>query len=491
MHNIGKMLAELHAMQKLHEKGIPKKVETSVVLAIREGKIQKDKKKKPQGEKGKAKGNNKLSYAPKTKTPPLPKRDNPTKDSICHHYKKVGHWRRNCLSYHAELKKKKNARVAGTSGIFTIELYAFPNKTWVYDTAHILNMVPTKKVDRTPYEIWHGKAPKFPYLRFWGCEALVKRDMPNKLDSRSIKCIFVGYLKETMTYYFYYPLKNKIFVSQNAEFFENSFMEYELGDFDEPPIYKATLIDPESDKWLKAMNTKIQSMKDNQVWYLVDLPSNGRTAGCKWLLKKNTDMDGNVHNFKAHLVAKGFTQTYGVDYGETFSPVAYIRAIRILLAIVVFYDYKICAYLEKILKKFRMENSKKGYTSMIENPDYRKSQGAKTPTEQNPGEIHWTAVKTILKYLRNTKDMVLVYGAKPREELKKSDKQSTTTMSFTEAEYIAATKVSMEAVWMRKFIDGLGGVMPSNKRHMEMLRDNVLALAIANDPKILKGVRHF
>ncbi|GJV56088.1 putative retrotransposon ty1-copia subclass protein [Tanacetum coccineum] len=52
-------------------------------------------------------------------------------------------------------------------------------------------------------------------------------------------------------------------------------------------------------------------------------------------------MDGNVHTFKARLVAKGFTKTYGVDYGETFSPVAKIRAIRILLAIAAFYDYKI------------------------------------------------------------------------------------------------------------------------------------------------------
>ncbi|GKF50729.1 retrotransposon protein, putative, ty1-copia subclass [Tanacetum coccineum] len=52
-------------------------------------------------------------------------------------------------------------------------------------------------------------------------------------------------------------------------------------------------------------------------------------------------MDGNVHTFKARLIAKGYTQTYGVDYRETFYHVADIRAIRILLAIVVFYDYEI------------------------------------------------------------------------------------------------------------------------------------------------------
>ncbi|GKB58389.1 zinc finger, CCHC-type containing protein, partial [Tanacetum coccineum] len=86
MHSMGKTLVELHAMLKLHEKGIPKKVETSAVLAIREGKIQKDKN-KLQGAKGKDKRKNKLAYTPKAKISPPPKRDNPAKDSICHHYK--------------------------------------------------------------------------------------------------------------------------------------------------------------------------------------------------------------------------------------------------------------------------------------------------------------------------------------------------------------------------------------------------------------------
>ncbi|GJZ06113.1 zinc finger, CCHC-type containing protein [Tanacetum coccineum] len=120
MHSMGKTLAELHAMLKLHEKGIPKKAKTLTVLAIREGRIQKDKKKKPQGAKGKGKGKNKLAYDPKPKIPPPPKREHLAKDSVCYHCKEVGHWRRNCPSYNAELKKRKNASVASTSGIFTI-----------------------------------------------------------------------------------------------------------------------------------------------------------------------------------------------------------------------------------------------------------------------------------------------------------------------------------------------------------------------------------
>ncbi|GJS37209.1 retrotransposon protein, putative, ty1-copia subclass [Tanacetum coccineum] len=248
-------------------------------------------------------------------------------------------------------------------------------------------MVPIKKVENTPYEVWHGQAPKPSYLKVWGCEALVKRDTLTKIDKlepRSIKCIFIGYPKETMGYSFYYPPENKIFVARDAEFLKNSLInheasgsledleiiqeedthpsletsfnheeddqeivepqsdinpirrstrtrrptdrlcsyvdaeKHELGDLGAPANYKAALLDPESDKWLNAMNVEMQYMKDNEVWELVDLPPNGKTVSHKWLFKKKPDMDGAVHTYKAH-----------------------IRAIRILIAIAAFYEYEI------------------------------------------------------------------------------------------------------------------------------------------------------
>ncbi|GKD57115.1 retrotransposon protein, putative, ty1-copia subclass [Tanacetum coccineum] len=106
-----------------------------------------------------------------------------------------------------------------------------PKSFWDYaleTAARILNMVPTKKVDKTPYEIWHGQAPKLSYLRVWGCEAFVKHDTltkPDKLDPRSFKCIFIGYPKETMGYSFYSPSENKVFVARNAEFFESKLLD--------------------------------------------------------------------------------------------------------------------------------------------------------------------------------------------------------------------------------------------------------------------------
>ncbi|GKE40541.1 retrotransposon protein, putative, ty1-copia subclass, partial [Tanacetum coccineum] len=243
-----------------------------------------------------------------------------------------------------------------------MSLTTLPMSFWGYaleSTTRILNMVPKKKFNKTPYKIWHEKVLNLSYLKVWGCEALVKRDTPNKLKSRSIKCVFIGYPKETMGYYFYYPLKNKIFVARYAEFFETRIIkqeasrsivdfdeiqseeaqpskntslhqheveldtvdpqidvilvrrsarisqalerygfyidaeEHELGDHGEPPNYRAALSGLESEKWLEAMNAEMQSVKDNQVWNLVDLPPNCKTVGSKWLLKKKTDMDGN------------------------------------------------------------------------------------------------------------------------------------------------------------------------------------------------------
>ncbi|GJW30590.1 hypothetical protein Tco_0047465 [Tanacetum coccineum] len=215
----------------------------------------------------------------------------------------------------------------------------------------------------------------------------------------------------------------------------------------------------------------------------------------------------------------------------------------------------------KILKRYRMDNSKRGHIPMQERLDLNKTQGASTPEEvkrmqnvpyasavgsimyavrctrpdvafaqnitsrfqQNPGECHWTAVKNILKYLRNTKDMFLVYGGNPEAELRvdcycdagfetdrddtksqtgyvfilnggavdwKSSKQSTTAMSATEAEYIAASEAAMEAVWIRKFISGLG-IVPTINEPIGMFCDNSAALHFANEPGVQKGTRHY
>ncbi|GJY22447.1 retrotransposon protein, putative, ty1-copia subclass [Tanacetum coccineum] len=278
------------------------------------------------------------------------------------------------------------------------------------------------------------------------------------------------------------------------------------------------IMDPKSDKWLNAMNVEMKSMKDNEVWDLVDLPPNGKTVGSKWLFKKKTDMDGAVHTFKARLVAKGFTQTYGVDYEETFSRVAEIRAIRILIAIAAYYDYEIwqmdvktvflnghlseevymqqpegeaayilgikiyrdrsrrliglcqSAYIEKILKRFHMENSKRRSIPMQDKLRLSKSQGASTPAElkRMQNMPYASAVGSIMYAVRCTRPDVTGYVFVLNGGVVdwKSAKQSIFATSSAEAEYIAAYDASKEAVWVR-------------------------AITIANESGITKGARHF
>nr|GEX44349.1 hypothetical protein [Tanacetum cinerariifolium] len=252
--------------------------------------------------------------------------------------------------------------------------------------------------------------------------------------------------------------------------------EHELGDLGEPTNYKVALLDPD-----------------------------------KWLFKKKTNMDGNVHIYKSRLVAKGYTQTPGIDYEETFSPVAGIRAIRILIAISAYYDYEIwqmdvkTAFFNGYLNEEVYMEQPEGfimYAVRCTRPDVAFAQNVTSRFQQNPGDIHWTTVKNILKvscytdagYLTDTDDLksqtgyvfVLNGGAVDW----KSDKQSIFATSSAEAKYIVAFDASKEAVWVRKFISGLG-VVPTIEEPISMYCDYTGAIAIANESGITKGDIHF
>ncbi|GJR07842.1 retrotransposon protein, putative, ty1-copia subclass [Tanacetum coccineum] len=556
IHNMRKTIGELHAMLIEYKKGLPKKAEIPQVMMIRDGKIQKAKKKslKAKGKnKVNGKGNDKKVYIPKPKNPKPTAMERPTKDDACHHCKEVGHWKRNCPVYLAELLNKKkqvgsasslvskndvlyfnaiahdriyeidmhdlvpnvnsiynvsnkrvkhnldstylwHCRLAHINKKYDKETFPYSNKRakdflgiihidvcgplrhvsrqgasyfitftddysrygYVYLLKHKHEVFETFKVFKNEVENQLRKTSKAirsdrggeyisqkfkdylkangivqqltpPYtpqhngvferrnctlldmvrsmmnlttlpLSFWDYalesatpilnmvltkKALVKRDTPDKIEQRTIKCIFIGYPKEMMGYYFYFPPENKIVVARYVEFFEKCLIsqeisgravdlekiqeeedttpseitsnipqevecfkapqeevilirrserthrapnylclnveveEHSLRDLGEPANYKAAMLDPESKRWVDAINAEMQSMIDNMVWVLVDLPPDSR------------------------LVAKGYTQTYMVDYEETFSPVADIRAIRILISIAVFYDYEI------------------------------------------------------------------------------------------------------------------------------------------------------
>nr|GEY07479.1 hypothetical protein [Tanacetum cinerariifolium] len=417
------------------------------------------------------KGKNKLSYAPKPKIPPPPKREDPAKDSICHEYEFLDHLKdygiitRRTPPYtpqHNRVLERRNRTLLDMVRSMMSQT-TLPNSFWDYaleTAARILNMVPTKNVEKTPYEVWHGQDLKLSYLKFRGCEALVKRDTftkPNKLEPIYIKCIFIGYPKETMGYSFYYPPENKVLVTRNGEFLENSLItkeasgsleDLEIIQEDMHPSIDTSLNHEEDDQEIDEPQSDIIPIRrsirtrhapnHNEVWVLVELPP---------------------HTHIARLVEKGYTQTSGIDYEETFSPVADIRAIRILIARAAYYDYEI----------WQMD------VKTVFLNGYLNEENVTSRFQHNPGDLHWTTVKNILKYLRNTKDMFLVYGGDLKRELmvscytdagyltdaddlksqtgyvfvlkggvvdRKSTKQSIFATSSTEAKYIAAFDAS-------------------------------------------------
>nr|GEY93343.1 retrovirus-related Pol polyprotein from transposon TNT 1-94 [Tanacetum cinerariifolium] len=310
---------------------------------------------------------------------------------------------------------------------------------------------------------------------------------------------------------------------------EDKISDSTLSELDEPANYKEAMVSPEAAKWKEAMKSKIQSMYDNQVWNLVDTTLGLKTLGCKWIFKKKTYMDGKVYTYKTRLVTMGYTQTHGIDYEETFSTVAKIRSIRIMLAIVAFHDYEIwqmdanTTFLnEKLTEVVFMAQPKGSITYVITctRHDVSFALSMVSQHQQNPGEGHWTAIKNILKHLRNAKDRFLVYGEE--EELRvsgycdaswktdkdesrshsswvfllnegdvtwKSSKQYIVADFICESDYIAACEVSKEAIWRKNFIRDLG-VFPTVQDPIEIFCDNESVVALYKESKDHRNSNH-
>ncbi|WVZ98058.1 hypothetical protein U9M48_043541 [Paspalum notatum var. saurae] len=97
----------------------------------------------------------------------------------------------------------------------------------------------------------------------------------------------------------------------------------------EPRDVSHALSDP---NWVNAMHEELENFERNHVWDLVESPPNCRPIGTKWVFKNKQGENGMVVRNKARLVAQGFCQKEGIDYEETFAPVAHLEATRILLA---------------------------------------------------------------------------------------------------------------------------------------------------------------
>ncbi|KAJ9547558.1 hypothetical protein OSB04_020101 [Centaurea solstitialis] len=521
--------------------------------------------------------------------------------------------------------------------------------------AHILNRAPTKSVEKTPYELWKEKFLSFGNTRKDVDLQVVDEENTTPIVEPEIQHENVEPRSEPIEEVQTQDLRRSSRVRQEPDRYLGFLVSQDSGDLNEPTSYGEAVSGNESEQWQEAMKAEMQSMYDNQVWELTDLPQHCRAVGCKWVLKKKTDMDGNIWQMDVktaflngkltedvymeqpvgfedpknpNKVCKLLKSIYGLKQASRswnlhfderikefcftkseFEPCVYTKFSGSIVTFLVLYVDDILligndvptlqsvkswlskcfpmkdlgeaayilgikiyrnrskrliglsqsTYIDKILKRFRMDESKKGfipmqhgivlsktqcpvssqdqdimksvpyasaigsimYAMLCTRPDVAYIVSVTSRYQQNPGEPHWVAVKNILKYLRRTKDMFLVFGGSEdeisvtgysdasfqtdRDDFRsqsgyvftlnggaiswKSSKQDTIADSTTEAEYIAASDAAKEAVWLRNFLSDLR-VVASISRPIDIFCDNSGAVVQAKEPREHHKSRH-
>ncbi|KAG8496846.1 hypothetical protein CXB51_008129 [Gossypium anomalum] len=200
---------------------------------------------------------------------------------------------------------------------------------------------------------------------------------------------------------------------------------------------------------IDAMKDEYKSMQDNKVWELVPILESAKPIGCKWIFKTKRDANGNVERYKAHLVAKGYTQKEGINFTETFSPVSSKDSFRIIMVLVAHFDLRLHQMDVKTMflngdieetiymvqpENFELKDSKNMefryieidleemqkipyasavgslmYAQVCTRPDIAYIVGMLGRYLSNPCIDHWVAAKRVMRYLQITKDYMLTF----------------------------------------------------------------------------------
>ncbi|RVW77010.1 Retrovirus-related Pol polyprotein from transposon RE2 [Vitis vinifera] len=207
----------------------------------------------------------------------------------------------------------------------------------VLTACYLINRMPSSVLhDQIPHSLLFPDQPLY-FLppRVFGCTCFVHILTPgqDKLSAKAMKCLFLGYSKLQKGYRCYSLETHRYFISADVTFFEDSpffsTTSESLSFYHRCPRVVAPLPFPEA----PADSLPIPSASPAPALPSPnDLPIAVRKVGCRWVYAVKVGPDGQVDRLKARLVAKDYTQVYGSDYGDTFSPVAKIASVRLLLS---------------------------------------------------------------------------------------------------------------------------------------------------------------
>jgi hypothetical protein len=100
----------------------------------------------------------------------------------------------------------------------------------------------------------------------------------------------------------------------------------------EPICFEQAVGNP---KWDNAMDEEMATLDANTTWELLALPKDKKAIRCNWVYKVKHNADGSMSKYRTRLVAKGYAQTYGIDYEETYSPIARMTTVRTIIGMAV------------------------------------------------------------------------------------------------------------------------------------------------------------
>ena len=238
----------------------------------------------------------------------------------------------------------------------------------------------------TPYEKRFNKKPDISYIKIWGSISYYRNPKALKLEERSTLGVLIGY--GSNQYKIYNPETKRTIWTRDIKILEGKYyntpitsskeleeitlleepieeqpstirqlpqIQDDLGSEDElslytfnstitikdPLSYKEAILSSNKDKWIKAMEKEVNSLKELNTWTLVDLPIKRKALKGRWVYKTKLNKDGSIDKYKARWVAKGFLQKYGIDYTETFSNTVKPMAYRLLFILGTYLDWEI------------------------------------------------------------------------------------------------------------------------------------------------------